>query len=93
MTNPFETTCALCGTVFEAHPGSFIEVGFTAMAAPDDGIPEDAFVAESWMSDEHIAGQLGIQPDEMDQLMSGQMVETGAKAWCDKCIAANFKLS
>lgn len=89
--NPLETTCAMCGARFEAHPGSFMEVGWTAVEVDeDDEEYEQAFEQEGWMSTEHVAEQLNIPVEELEQIAKEGFAATGAECWCDKCIRDNF---
>lgn len=93
--NPLETRCAVCGKQFEAHPDSFVDVGFSAIHESEEGAGEliesgDALPHEEWMGAETVAGKLGIEVDDAEKLLEDGEVQVGAEAWCDKCIDEAF---
>lgn len=85
--NPLLSTCLFCRKQFEAHPDSFVEVGYTAMHEDDldDG---DGIIDLDESSDYHLMEQ-GIEPEMAEKLRTmqvGDEITTGAAAVCDSCL-------
>lgn len=88
-------TCHLCGTTFEPHPDSYVEIGYTAMLTKD-GEFEDvpSFTADELaIASDYTLGEAGIDREVADELLKvqpGESITTGGAAVCDPCLKQHF---
>lgn len=81
-------TCDECGKDFPADPETMVEEGVSAHhdIVPGEEWKHDGHTPELSPEDrEKVKGELGVSDEELDRILSGEMVTIGGICICKPC--------
>ena len=89
-----QTPCDFCGQLFAPSVDNFVQSGLCALVQPTDpaeawkGTPLPVKVEADLTAEQlhQVKENLGINDEQLKQLLSTGMIETGCLCVCDRCL-------